>query len=246
MLSITSSRRRACLRALLSTTVIAAAAQWPAHAAIVMESGDAGQTQATAQVTSVAIGSTTLTDIYGSFSSGLDADLYLIRIVDPVAFSATTFNATGSGLDTQLFLLTAQGAPVEFNDDDAGGLTTLSTLPAGASVRPVTSGLYLLGVSNWGYDPVNANNQLLFANGLSTETRGAATGLSPGVLADFYDDTYGTGSAGIYQIQLTGAAVATPVPEPSTALMMLTAGGLGAGLGAVRRRRRQATAAAAA
>jgi len=150
----------------------AIAAGWasPAHAVIFTESGDAGQTQATAQV---AGGGGVLTDIVGSLRSPVDADLFLIKITNPASFSASTVNATGGFLDTQLFLLTLAGAPLLLNDDDAGGLTVLSTLPTG-SAASLAAGLYLLGISQSGYDPANSVNQLLFASGLTTSVRGPA------------------------------------------------------------------------
>ena len=124
-------------RTLVCLFVIATAmATGQSFAAIHTEVGDAGQTQSTAQETGAA--GVSLTDIFGSLLSETDADLYLINIVNPAAFSATTFNATGGFLDTQLFLLTLSGAPVYVNDDDPGGLTTLSTLrrPPGPLEQP--------------------------------------------------------------------------------------------------------------
>ena len=208
------------------------------HATTFTESGDAGQTVATAQMTSTGAGS--LTDIFGSLASSLDADLYLIRITNPATFSATTVNAIGGTLDTQLFLLSAAGAPLFVNDDDAGGLSVLSTLPSSSGFGALASGLYILGVAMSGYDPVNINNQLLFATGLPTSVRGAASGLSPAVLGGFFDSTFGP-DLGTYDIQLTGAtaaAVTTPIPEPSIELMLLAGGALSAFV--ARRRRKTA------
>jgi PEP-CTERM motif len=206
-------------------------------AASFAEVGDAGQTPALAQVTSVG---GDLTDIFGTLSSSLDADLYVIRIANPGAFSATTLNAVGGFLDTQLFLLTLAGAPVALNDDDAGGLSTLSTLstlPAGSSFGTLTAGFYLLGVSVSGLDPVNINGQLLFENGLPTSVRGPAADLQPALLGSFADNTFFADS-GTYDIQLTGALAA--VPEPSTSLMLLAGGALAA-FGTRRRRRAMTT-----
>jgi hypothetical protein len=158
-----------------------------AHAGSFTELADAGQTLGTAQLTA---STGALTDILGSLSSSTDADLFVIRITDPAAFSATTVNATGATLDTQLYLLTMAGAPVYLNDDAADGTSLLSTLPAGSSLGPTTPGLYILGMAMSGYDPVNINNQLLFANGLPTTMRGPATGLQPAALGGFFDSTF--------------------------------------------------------
>jgi hypothetical protein len=209
----------------------------PAHAVIFTESGDAGQTQATAQA---ALGVGALTDIFGSLRSPLDADLFVINITNPATFSASTVNATGGFLDTQLFLLTLAGAPLLLNDDDAGGLSLLSRLPTG-SAASLGAGLYLLGISQSGYDPANIVNQLLFASGLSTSVRGPASGLVPPVLGQFADNTFFVDS-GPYDIQLTGVAA---IPEPEISVMLLLGGAFCAYAGS-RRRRKESPAAVAA
>lgn len=225
----------------LACTLGCALAAAPAHATTFSESGDAGQTLATAVSTTAAAGA--LTDIFGSLSSQLDADLYVITITNAATFSATTVNATGGFLDTQLFLFTLAGAPVVLNDDDASGQTTLSTIPTG-SLGSFAAGTYILGVSLSGYDPVNSANQLLFANGLPTSIRGAAFGLQPATLGGFADNTFYADS-GSYDIQLTGATAATitggvtpAVPEPATNAMLLVGG---AALALVAKRRRTAS-----
>jgi hypothetical protein len=195
--------------------VVMAGTAAPAHAAIYNEIGDAGQTQATAQNTTG--GSGLLTNIRGSLLSSHDADLFVIYISNPGAFSASTVNATGGFLDTQLFLLTLAGAPIMLNDDAAGGFSLLSTLPAG-SASGLAAGFYILGISMSGYDPTNAVNQLLFASGLSTDLRGPASGLQPGVLGGFFDSTF-FNDHGNYDIVLTGARAA--IPEPGTGALVL-------------------------
>lgn len=221
------------LTPLLSALALAAgmlAALPAAHAVTFTEMGDAGQSIATAQNTTGSAGS--LGHIFGSLSSTLDADLYLIDITDPTAFSATTANAVTGDLDTLLFLFTMSGAPVYLNDDAPAGLSLGSLLQAGNAFGPVTAGTYVLGVSLSGVEPVNAVNQVLFMAGtLSTDTRGPAFGLQPAVLGGFAGD--GFDPAGAYDIQLTGVGV---VPEPATSLMLL-AGALGM-LGVTRRARK--------
>jgi hypothetical protein len=215
------------LTAGIAVAAIVAAA--PAFAGTWAESGDAGQTVATAQVT---LGSSpSLSSITGSLSSLTDADLFVIRVVDPNSFSATTVG--GSGLDTQLFLFTLTGAPV-YTNDDASGTSFQSALPAGHALGPIAAGTYLLGISLSGNDPANSASQLLFADGLTTDVRGPASSLQPAVHGDFTGLTWFDESGG-YSIELTGA-VAAAVPEPATALM--AAMGLGVcGLVASRRRR---------
>lgn len=214
--------------------VLAAAAALPVQAFNVTESGDAGQTLATAQVSA---GSGPLNNIFGVLGGATDVDLFLISIANAASFSATTLNTSTADVDTQLFLLTLSGAPVYLNDDDASGLTLASTLPAGNAAGPLTAGQYYLGISLSGYEPVNANNQFLFASGLSTDTRGPAFGLQPATLGGYDGSPFPPGGA--YGIQLTGAVAA--VPEPSSVLLML----LGAGvLGAAGLARRASPAAA--
>lgn len=219
----------------LGTLAVALSATFglSAQAAIVSELGDAGQTQGTAQVTTGNGGS--ISSIFGSIASTTDADLFVIYIANPAQFRATTNNAgTDAGLDTELFLLTLAGAPVYLNDDDPSGTTLGSTLPNGDALGPQSAGLYILGISMSGYDPVNSNNQLLFANGLPTDLRGPAGGLQPSVLGGF--DGGGFFDPGNYEIELRGASFA--VPEPGSAALLLLAGG--ALFGVSRRRTTQA------
>lgn len=201
----------------------------PAHAVTYTELGDAGQSAASAQNTVSSAG--LLSNIYGSLGTAADADLYLIDITDPGAFSANTVNAITGDLDTMLFLFTMAGAPVYLNDDALGGTSVGSQLQAGNPFGPLVAGTYVLGVSFSGVEPINSVSQFLFATAtLSTDTRGPAFGLQPDVLGGFEGD--GFGPPGGYDIQLTGVGV---VPEPATGLMLL-AGAIGV-LGAARRAR---------
>jgi hypothetical protein len=239
MSSYSSWSRQASSRAVtLAVLLLVGGALGPACAATFSETGDAGQTPGQAQSTQAAgPAGTALTAVSGTILSATDADLFLITIADPLAFSATTFNAgTGDFLDTQLFLFSVAGAPILMNDDDASGLTLQSTLPAGHPLRPTSAGSYLLGVSLSGFDPVNLNNQLLFeplgSFVQSTDVRGPNAGLQPALLSDFSFSGF-AGGGGSYQVQLTGVTV--PVPEPSTWLMLAVGA---AGLPWLTRRRR--------
>jgi len=238
MLTLDRSFNVAALRRLspsvLAVLAVCALAAAPAQATVVVETGEAGQTLATAQVTTGAAGA--LTGITGSLFASNDADLFLINITAPAAFSASTVSVAGLELDTQLFLFTLAGAPVYGNDDRADGLSLLSALPAGAAFGPVAAGAYYLGISLSGYEPANSNGQLLFSFGLSTDLRSPASGVTPLALSGFDGD--GFAPVGAYSIQLSGAAVAA-VPEPGTGLMFLVAGALAAAQWRRRGRRAQ-------
>jgi hypothetical protein len=204
-----------------------------------LEVGDAGSSAATAQVTTGSVAGQALTSISGTISATADADFYLIDIASPFLFSATTVG--GSLVDTQIYLFTLGGAPIYLNDDDAGGTSLQSSLPAGSILGPQTAGTYILGISVSGVDPVNSSNQTLFAPAtFSTDVRGPASNTF-GTVAGVFDNAF-FADAGAYSIFLTGAAVAAAVPEPATNAL-LAAGGLLVGAAALRRRRAIAAAA---
>jgi hypothetical protein len=205
--------------ALLIGAAVAFAA--PAGATPWTESGDAGELVGTAQVT---IGVGDLTSIDGDIAA-TSADLYLLHIYDPTAFSATTVG--GATFDTQLFLFDSAGVGVYANDDSSG---FQSTLPAGNVNGPTAVGDYLLGITGFNYDPVNVGGLIFSPSGFSDvpgpNNTDPLTGWTGTALSNF----------GTYSIALTGAsfAQATSVPEPGTALLM------GAGLlGLVLLRRRR-------
>lgn len=225
-----------------------------AHAATFTETTDAGETLSTASYTGTGA-SAPLTSIFGSFGTESDADLYEIIITTPSSFSASTLNSITetSGVDTALFLLNAQGVAVATNDDAAGGQSIDSSLPAGNGLYAnLAAGTYFLGVSDSGDEPVNLNNQLLFAGypgGDTTAVRGAAGGLNPTTEAGFNHQQYSGAGVGAYEIDLTSSAtVSAPgavsaAPEPSAWALMIA--GVALAGGALRYRRRPARFAAA-
>jgi hypothetical protein len=176
-----------------------------------IEVGDAGQSIATAQTPTPP--GQPLNNIFGSFLSTGDVDIFTIFISNPAAFSATTVLGTSTLIDTQLFLFNSSGLPVYMNDDAAGGTTVQSTLPAANGLGPQTAGIYYLAISLSDNEPVNFANQLLFALGATTSVRGPNP-IATGPLFNW--DTSGVAAnstIGAYQINLTGAST---VPEPST------------------------------
>ena len=216
--------RNKILVAALSTAASFLAVQSSSHAQVFTEATDAGQTLLTADATAIGVSSTPLTTIVGTFNAATDADVYVIDITAPGTFSASTVNTVTDrgGQDTALFLFNAKGNAVATNDDAAGGLTTDSALPAGnALYANLAAGIYYLGISQSGNEPVNTANQLLFQpypGGDTTAVRGAATGLNPTTEATFNGND-SDGGTGAYEIDLTSTESAfnpNAVPEPST------------------------------
>ncbi len=189
------------------------------HAQVYAEIGDAGQTLATAQATGTS-GGLVLVSITGNISGANDADMFLFTITSPMTFSASTVNGS-TLIDTALFLFRSDGTGV-YTNDDANGTTLQSVLPAGTSfTMSLSPGIYFLGISLSGNEPINFNSQLLFAGfpgGDSTAVRGPAAGINPATQAKF-NGLASFAEMGTYQIDLTSAAAAAPLPEPSTTVL---------------------------
>lgn len=188
----------------------------PALAQVWNEVGDAPELvpgQAT-------VGVGPLTAISGSLTPS-NADLFCIRIDNPGAFMATTVG--GTSIDTQLFLFDANGLGISHNDDDPTTGVLQSTV---TGIFVPSPGLYLLGVSAYNYDPVNASSALIWANTPYNVERAPDGPGAPGPLAAWT----GTHSAtDVYRVSLTGASFCIPEPG-SLALIAL------AGLALIRRR----------
>lgn len=153
------------------------------------EVGDAGSTPATGQSP---VGAGALASISGNVPTSGDLDMYMIRIVNEAAFSATTVGATPTLGDTQLFLLDATGHGVVCNDDAGGG--TRSTID---SSLVTANGNYFLAVAGYDRDVTN-NGALIFAN---TSTGQIAANPAAGPANG---TTTGTSPTGTYTIILTG------------------------------------------
>lgn len=217
----TPSNSNAVRRFIATAAFVAVVASAPLlRAQIYTELGDAGQTPGTAQNTGFTQpGSGGQFTIFGSILGANDADVYRINLTTPGLFSASTVNALtaasggAGGLDTQLFLFDSLFRPVMANDD-ANGLTLQSTLPAGSLfTASLGAGTYYIAISLSGNDPININNQLVFATGLSTSLRGMASGINPASFSDF-DSQASFAQTGAYQINIFN------VPETGSTLIL--------------------------
>jgi MYXO-CTERM domain-containing protein len=190
------------------------------------EASDAGDMPGTAQG---AVGLGALTDIFGACATRLDADMYVINISNPAAFSATTNVAPGTMTDTTLYLFNLDGTGIAKNDD-VDSTNFLSIMPVGAAqYASLTPGDYLLAVGPFAFapfwNPVPATLADLVFN-INTFT-GVIGPQNPGPMLGWADA--GSTDAGTYHITLTGASM---VPAPGAMALL----GL-AGLAAARRRR---------
>jgi MYXO-CTERM domain-containing protein len=190
------------------------------------EAGDAGDMPGTAQA---AVGAGALTDIFGTVSGLTDADMYLIDITNPAAFSATTNIAPGTMADTTLYLFNLNGTGIAKNDDVSAS-NYLSVMPVGdvnyASLAP---GQYLLAVGGFAFAPFWNNPPAVLADlifDVNTYT-GVLGPQNPGPILGWANA--GAYDQGTYHITLTGASM---VPAPGAMVVV----GL-AGLVAGRRRR---------
>ncbi len=162
------------------------------------EAGDAGDLRVTAND----MGGSAVTQINGTFTDAMDADLYRVCLSDGGSFSASTVGATT--LDTQMFLFDGQGYGVYANDD--WGSSRGSLLPAHHRFSPRSGGVYFLGISSYNRDPQSSQGEIfqdnfsglsfpdgiVYANGFgAAETLSGWNGRAPG-------------GPGLYRITLTG------------------------------------------
>jgi hypothetical protein len=223
-------RRRLAMACALAAGLVPAAAA-PAASITWAEVGDAGQTLGSAQAVTGNPGDS-LTTITGSISSASDHDLFIIRITNGAAFSATTVGQPGTLDDTQLFLFNSAGIGVYANDDAANGIGAnafRSTLPAGGAPTTIAPGVYFLLIGASLSYPTSAGG-LIFPNFTLTsvpqvDSTAVVGPIGPGGASPLTGYTGTAASFGTYQIALTGAAPAA-VPEPAS-FVLLAAGALG-------------------
>ena len=186
-----------------------------------VESGDAGDLLGSAQATGAG---GALSFITGSTGGADFIDLYMIEVVDPVAFFASTAGdqgAPGSGsadFDTKLWLFDADGFGVVSNDDFGGSpfhshLTGFADDGTGAAVK---AGIYYLAVGGFGDEALSAGGEI-FANGTFEEISGpdGPGGGSP--LSGWAN----TGAQGNYNVNLQGV---NAIPAPGAIALLGLAG----------------------
>jgi len=125
-----------------------------------------------------------------------DVDMYVICITDPAAFVASTVG--GTTIDTQLWLFNCDGTGVVFNDDSTG---LQSTIDNSTGCIP-GAGNYLLAISRYNRDAVDASGNLIWNN---TPFAGVRCADGPGAANPIAGWTGTTTAGGIYTIQVQGA-----------------------------------------
>ncbi len=162
--------------------------------------GDAGDLPATAQLVTLPDRQPCqdpVTRIRGNHTAD-DVDMYVICITDPNAFVASTVDTTG--WDTQLWLFRCDGTGVAFNDDSGGVQSRIDN----SSNCIAQAGTYLLAISRYNRDAIDANGQLLWNNSPFTGVRCPdGPGASNPVAG--WQSTSPTSAGGAYIITLEGA-----------------------------------------
>ncbi|GIV11810.1 MAG: hypothetical protein KatS3mg021_0092 [Fimbriimonadales bacterium] len=160
--------------------------------------GDAGDLPGTAQIVTLP-DQTPCQSPVNRIRGDLEADgvdMYVICITDPASFVASTVGS--AGFDTQLWLFNCDGTGVAFNDDSTGTQSTLDN----SSGCITHSGTYLLAISRYNRDAVDANGSLIWNNSPFTGVRCPD---GPGATNPIAGWTGTTSAGGTYQIQLQGA-----------------------------------------
>jgi hypothetical protein len=168
--------------------------------------GDAGDLPATAQLITSPDATpceTPVTRVRGDLGDS-DADMYVICITDPASFSATTVGS--AGFDTQLWLFRCDGTGVVHNDDAVGTTVTQSRIDNSTNCIQ-QGGIYLLAISRYNLDPVDASGQLIWND---SPFRAVRCPDGPGAANPIADWTGSTTAAGRYIIQLQGAYFVRP------------------------------------
>lgn len=150
-------------------------------------------------------------------------DAYCIQITDPANFLASTSAANGgaASFDTQLFLFDMNGVGIVHNDDTAPGNVGLQSTITSLFTANLQPGMYMLAISGYNNDPLNAAGSAIWANSPFGAERTPDGPGAPGPVAGWSSTT---GAIGTYDIILRGASFCE-VPTPG-ALALLGMGGL--------------------
>ena len=223
---------RRTTKAIAIVTAVCLLTAAPVWADSFTEPGDVGDMPGAAEPV-VGSPSSSLDAIVGAINFPNDADMYLIHIIDPAGFSASTDNlVTQNGVrDTMLFLFDQAGFAI-IGADGTDSKVNPSEIPAGSFTGP--AGDYLLAISEYELVPVNSGGRMF-----TTEITGplglTATGGDSPISGWQQFRNPGPG-AGSYQIDLTGATFAPLPPAVWAGLSLLGA------LGITRTARRRRTA----
>lgn len=136
-----------------------------------------------------------ITRIRGN-NAASDTDMYVICITNPADFVATTVD--GASWDTQLWLFNCDGTGVVFNDDSSGLQSRIDN-STGCIPGP---GNYLLAISRYNRDAVDASGNLIWNN---SPFAGVRCPDGPGAANPIAGWTGATTAGGVYTIQLQGA-----------------------------------------
>lgn len=131
---------------------------------------------------------------------GAEADVYLIDICDPAAFTASTEGH--ANWDTQLYLFREDGAGVSFNDDSPVSGGVQSRLTGQFVTAP---GRHLLGISEFNRKPETVDGDAIWQQSPSQVERAPDGPGSGGTLANWVAPSNGAG--GFYEIRLAGACL---------------------------------------
>ncbi len=165
-----------------------------------------------------------LAAIEGTLNPASDdlADMYFL-LIGSAGFEVTEFFATMVGpfnpnkqnpgnqiADPQLFLFDAMGHPVVGNDDT--GVDDLQPMFAAGTIT--VSGLYILAITGAGYNPLDADGNLMF----TANTEGLKTPINPNSVLTSWKDTHT--ESGRYRVNFGETLGHFPIPEPTTALLL--------------------------
>jgi len=163
--------------------------------------GDAGDLPATAQLVTLPDQTpcqSPVTRIRGD-NGASDVDMYVICITDPANFVASTVDTTS--WDTQLWLFRCDGTGVVHNDDAVGTTVTQSRIDNSTNCIQ-QGGIYLLAISRWNRDAVDATGNRLWNDSPFRSLRCAD---GPGAANPIAGWTGTTSAGGRYVISLQGA-----------------------------------------